>query len=132
MPDDTTAGGQQAAAGLTIPADVQAKFGPLIELIQGSESMNTEERRYWINILPIMTPEQLKNLEEILMNEKKQLAAIDDKYTKESATIGDEKVVAELEKEIVDKRKRREAMEHQLAAEEGKAEENILKQIQNI
>ena len=135
MPDDTQQTGGATAAttsGLTIPPEVQEKFGPIIELIKGSESMNMEERQYWINILPIMTPEQLKNLEEILLNEKKQLAAIDDKYTKEAATVGDEKAVAQVEQEIIQKRKKREEMERKLAEEEGKAESSILDQIEKI
>ena len=69
--------------GLVIPAETQQKFGQLIALIKGSESMNDEERQYWINILPIMTPEQVKNLQEILENERNQLQAIDAKYAKE-------------------------------------------------
>ncbi len=127
-----TTGGAAASGGLTIPPEIQQKFGPLIELVKGSESMNNEERQYWINILPIMTPEQLKNLEDILMNEKKQLAAIDEKYSKEVATIGDEKVVAQMEEEIKRKREQRAKMEKKLAEEEGKSEDSLLKQIENF
>ena len=94
--------------------------------------MNNEERQYWINILPIMTPEQLKNLEDILVNEKKQLQAIDDKYSKEVSNIGDEKAVAQVEQEIKQKRQKREQMERKLAEEEGKTEDTILSQIQNF
>jgi hypothetical protein len=125
-------GGAAASGGLTIPPDIQEKFGPLIALVKGSESMNNEERQYWINILPIMTPEQLKNLEEILTNEKKQLAAIDEKYSKEVSTIGDEKVVAQMEEEIKRKRAERAQIEKKLADEEGKTESSILEQIQNF
>ncbi len=125
-------GGAASSGGLTIPADIQEKFGPLIALVKGSESMNNEERQYWINILPIMTPEQLKNLEEILTNEKKQLAAIDEKYSKEVSTIGDEKVVAQMEEEIKRKRAERAQIEKKLADEEGKTESSILEQIQNF
>ena len=143
MPDQTTppAGttatgpqGQQPAgtAALTVPAEVQQKFGPLIDMIKASESMNNEERQYWINILPIMTPEQLKNLEEILTNEKKQLAAIDDKYSKEISTIGDQKTVEKIESSIKQKRKEREELERKASEAESKKEEDILNQIQNF
>jgi hypothetical protein len=129
----TTGGGAPASGGgLTIPPEIQQKFGPLIELVKGSESMNNEERQYWINILPIMTPEQLKNLEDILVNEKKQLAAIDEKYSKEVASIGDEKVVAQMEQDIKRKRQERAAMEKKISDEEDKSESSILQQIQNF
>ena len=58
MPDPKA----QPSTTLQIPPDTQAKFGKFVDLIKGSESMNDEERQYWINILPIMTPEQIKNL----------------------------------------------------------------------
>lgn len=128
----TTGGAGAASGALVVPPEVQQKFSALIELVKGSESMNNEERQYWVNILPIMTPEQLKNLEEILMNEKKQLAAIDEKYSKEVATIGDEKVVAQMEQEIKRKRAERAQVEKKLSDEEGKTEDSILEQIQNF
>src|SRR3990167_7643617 len=99
-PVPTPASGNPPATALVIPPEIQAKFGAMLTLIQGSESMNNEERQYWINILPIMTPEQLKNLEEILASEKKQLAAIDAKYKKEAASISDANVVATMEQNI--------------------------------
>src|SRR3989338_6948393 len=91
---------QPKSGGLTITPETQQKFGPLIDLIKGSESMNNEERQYWINILPIMTPEQLKNLEDILSSEKKQLAAIDAKYSKEMTEVAGGSLVASMEQKI--------------------------------
>jgi hypothetical protein len=48
---------------LQIPPETQARFPELIALITQSESMNVNEQQYWVNILPIMTPEQLQNLD---------------------------------------------------------------------
>jgi len=84
MTDPSASFGQ---AGLVIPPEIQARFPELIALLLGSESMNTEERGYWINILPVMTPDQQKNLQDILQNEKSQLEAIDAKYAKEIENI---------------------------------------------
>jgi hypothetical protein len=95
--------GSAASSGLVVPPDVQQKFGAIIDLIRASESMNDEERQYWVNILPIMTPEQIKNLQDILDNERKQLAAIDAKYQKEIDHIGQ----AEMTKRISEERERR-------------------------
>jgi gas vesicle protein len=36
--------------------------------------MDDGERQYWIDVLPIMSEDQVQNLREILDNEKKQLA----------------------------------------------------------
>lgn len=127
MADATTPSG-----GLTIPAETQAKFGPIIELIKGSESMNNEERQYWINILPIMTMEQLKNLEEILTSEKKQLQAIDAKYSKQADAIGNAASVSNMEQKIKSRKKEREQTEREDAVREQQHEEEILSKIQSF
>ena len=127
MADQTSS----SSTDLTIPPDVQEKFGPLIELIKGSESMNQEERQYWINILLIMTTEQIKNLEEILMNEKDQLSAIDKKYSKpdEGET---QASIATIEEGIKSKKQQRQKIEQEEAEKEETKEEDILSQIQSL
>ncbi len=132
MADDTQTSGSGApppTGGLTIADDVLAKFGPIIELIKGSESMNNEERQYWINILPIMTPEQLQNLQEILDNEKKQLAAIDAKYSKEVSTLGEQKMLDEIEKQYRKKKVDRTKREQDEKDSQSQNEETLLNEI---
>lgn len=58
---------------LTIPEDLLQKFPELIKGIKASQSMNREERQYWIDVLPIMSQEQIDNLKNILDNEKQQI-----------------------------------------------------------
>ncbi len=125
-----TSGAQSAT--LVISPEIQEKFSALLELIKASESMNNEERQYWINILPVMTPEQIKNLEDILLNEKKQLAAIDEKYSnqaEESKKVENTKV---LEEKIKTQKKKREEIEQEEAKKEEIAEEDILGKIQSM
>ncbi len=123
---------QPPATTLVIPPDVQEKFGALIELVKGSESMNNEERQYWINILPIMTPEQIKNLEDILASEKKQLAAIDAKYSKEGVKPNDPTAIADIEKKMKNRKQEREQVEQSDAQKEADKEAEILAQIQSF
>lgn len=122
----------QASPGLQIPADTEAKFGPLLILIKGSESMNDEERQYWINILPIMTPEQIKNLEEILTSEKEQLKAIDAKYGKQMNTRSDAEVIGSMGHRIRSKKEMREKQEQEDADREKRSEDDILSKIQEL
>lgn len=128
MADQTT---PPPATGLVISPDTELRFGALVALIQGSESMNSEERQYWINILPIMTQEQLKNLEEILTSEKKQLAAIDEKYAKQPDGAAGASVEAIGEK-IRTRKQKREEVEREDAAMEAKAEDALLSEIQSL
>lgn len=120
------------ASALVIPPDVQEKFGPLLELIKASESMNNEERQYWINILAVMTPGQIKNLEEILMNEKSQLAAIDRKYNKEAADAADRTMLLGMEQKIRTKTQERQRREQEEATKEEVQETDLLAEIQKL
>lgn len=136
MADDQTtpqvSGTQPATTGLVIPPEVQEKFAAILVLIQGSESMNNEERQYWINILPIMTPEQLKNLQEILSSEKKQLAAIDAKYSKEMSQVSGTAAVESMEQKIRSQKEKRRQTEEEDIKKEQSQEEAILSQIQSF
>ena len=61
------------AIPLNVSEEVQKKFPDLVELIKGSQSMNPEERQYWVDVLLIMSDDQIQNLRNILGNEKKQI-----------------------------------------------------------
>jgi len=127
MADATT---PAAGSPLNIPADIAAKFPELLDLIKGSESMNDEERQYWINILPIMTPDQVQNLHEILDNERKQLKAIDEKYAQQMNALGSEKSIKESETERREKREARTKAEQSHKTEEEKAADDLLRSIE--
>ncbi len=130
QPGDQSTSANPQGGGLTIPDDVLAKFGPLIELIKASESMNDEERQYWINILPIMTEDQVKSLEEILTSEKAQLAAIDAKYNKQIESMGQQKAVEDIDAHRRAKREQRTQTEQEDLTKQKNEEEDILKKIE--
>ncbi len=133
--DDTAAGSAPApaagaaATSVVIPDAVRAQFGELIELILKSESMNNEERQYWVNILPVMTPEQVQNLRDILENEKKQLAAIDQKYSKDMNSVDQKQFVAQVDEERKRRLAERAAAEQSAKQTEDKTAEDLLNQI---
>lgn len=118
---------QTSGSALVITPDVQEKFVDLLKLIVDSESMNNEERQYWINILPVMTPEQIKNLEEILTNEKKQLAAIDAKYTANAQPVAQAgRKVEDIDAERKRKREERAKMEKQNTKDDLQSQNSVL------
>lgn len=116
--------------GFVVPADVKAKFPELIELITASESMNDEERQYWVNILPIMTPDQLQNLKDILVNERQQLAAIDAKYEQQIKQVGQEEFLKQVDHERKTRMQERAAAENQAREHEDSHAEDLLKKIE--
>jgi len=123
---------QGAAPGITVPPDLLAKYPQLVPLILSSESMNQQERQYWINILPVMTAEQVSNLEGILLNEKKQLEAIDKKYSKEIDQIGQAQMLRQTEDERRKRAEERKAAEAHAESKEDDTAEDILKKIEGV
>lgn len=60
----------------------------VVGLLQASESMDAEERAYWLKMLPVLKTDQRQQLIDILVHEREQLAAIDRKYAGQIAAIG--------------------------------------------
>jgi hypothetical protein len=116
---------------LVIPPEISEKHGGLIALIRNSESMNDEERQYWINILPVMTEEQIKNLIDILENEKRQLAAIDEKYANDASSIDDAAAIHKTGEKVRQQRESRQSTEQSHKQKEEQEAESILKQIES-
>ena len=131
--DDATTGGQQTGTQTTviIAPDLEERFPDLIDLIMKSESMNNGERQYWIDILPVMSTEQITQLREILQNERDQLAAIDAKYAKEIQAVGTASI-EETEENRQRKRQDLSMKETALRTEEEKEAEDILQQVQDV
>lgn len=129
MSDDTSS---NQASNVTISDDLRKKFPDLIALILNSESMNDEERQYWVNILPIMTPEQIQNLRDILDNEKKQLADIDKKYSSQIDTASDQERIAKTDSSRKKRREERSEKEEEHEKNEDAQTEDLLKKIEQL
>ena len=117
---------------LKVPADIAERFGDLIPLIKNSRSMDDSERQYWVDVLPIMSEDQIQNLRDILDNEKKQLEkaqAAYDEGTEENflqaAKKFDEQVYLEKKRARIEAEKIQEK-------EETKNEEAILQEIEKL
>jgi hypothetical protein len=62
---------------VTVPVRVRTRFPQLTELICNSESMDSWDRQYWVNVLPLLEPDQREELRRILVSERDQLSRID-------------------------------------------------------
>ncbi len=105
-------------SSIQVPDELRAQYPDLIPLILESESMNDEERQYWITILPLMTPDQVGNLRTILENERAQLKAIDEKYAREMENLGQPDAVKAMEEQRRARRQERSAKEQAAETEE--------------
>lgn len=129
MADDASSSGT-GPLPIVVPDNVRSAFGPLVDLIIGSESMNDDERKYWIEILPVMSPEQIAKLRDILSREKEQLAAIDAKYSgTPAASTEPAKSVEQTGAERRQRSEERTMTEAEARATEARAAEGLLDQI---
>ncbi|MEK7673428.1 MAG: hypothetical protein AAB373_06110 [Patescibacteria group bacterium] len=116
-----------------VPAIVREKFPDLVKLIYETESMNQEEREYWLQIMPIMSEEQIVKFREILVNERDQLAKLDQEYKAEMQKAGDKPVATPLDeakiKERMDQLKATETASKQAEASQ---EQDLLQKLDNM
>lgn len=116
-----------------VPALVREKFPDLIKLIYETESMNEEEREYWLQIMPIMSEDQISKFRDILVNEKEQLAKLDKEYQQEMNRINTSKPAAEIdEKAMQEKLQNIKAAEAESKQEEKGKEDVLLEQLKNL
>lgn len=117
---------------LVVPADIQEKFGELINLIKESRSMDDGERQYWVDVLPIMSDDQIQNLRDILDNEKKQLAEAASAYS-DGMEQNVKNVAVAFDEETFREKKQARLEAEKLHEEEERAKEAaILSEIENL
>ena len=114
-----------------IDEDFAKKNPALVELILKTESMKDEERKYWFQLLPIMSDEQVKKLANILQNERDQLTELDKKYENEVAKLNQTQTGWSPEK-FKKMQKKNAAQEQASATKEEDAAKDILDQLENM
>ena len=76
-----------------IPDEVQAKYPELVRLIVATESMDDNEKRYWFDIMPSMTDEQVDRLFNILETERAKLEELERKYQDEIKSLNEKHLI---------------------------------------
>ena len=123
---------QGKAQDLKVPQKTQDTFPELIEMIQKSESMDQEERQYWIDALPVMTPEQVENLRDILESEQRQIQKAKESHRNSLQGIAKKNKVAFDSEEY--KEKKRIIREAEAKEQENREEhlDNILDEMEEL
>ncbi|MBP7670813.1 hypothetical protein KA119_00790 [Candidatus Gracilibacteria bacterium] len=120
---------KEAAAFYIVPDLVRDEFPDLVKLIYETESMDQEEREYWLQIMPIMSKEQIEKFRGILTNERDQLANLGNQGGAAMAEVAS----PVMTEEEMHKRMAVIAEKEAVAENEEKArEEEILKQLEAI
>ena len=135
LEEEALLGQQQTVAppdSLGVPKMVSEKFPDLIDLIKDTESMDEEERDYWLQILPIMTEDQIAKFRGILVSEKEQLQKLDQEYENELSRLNEKHMIEWKEFETKEKREELAGKEKKAETAEKSAEEELLKRLQGI
>jgi hypothetical protein len=132
MPEDDATMTATDESTLHIPEDTVSQFPELIKLIKASHSMDDEERQYWVDVLPIMSEDQIKNLQDILDNEKKQIDDANRSYAQGMKEAADKAVRAFDEATYREKKLARVEDEKLHEEEEAEHEEALLKELENL
>ncbi|MBU0727540.1 hypothetical protein KKA95_02545 [Patescibacteria group bacterium] len=117
---------------LNITDDTAKQFPELIVMIKESRSMDDEERQYWVDVLPIMSEEQIQNLRNILNNEKKQIEKANQTYEEGMKGATKKATKAFDEAAYLEKKKARVEAEKLHEQKEKGDEEDLLKELENI
>lgn len=120
------------ASTLKITQDVRSKFPKVIGMIEKSQSMNDEERQYWIDVLPIMSQAQIDNLKNILENEKNEIEAAEKEYEDAMQNESGNAMARFDEIKYLEKKRARQEAERLQEMEEKTNEEDLLKELEII
>lgn len=115
-----------------IPKLVKEKYPDLIELVKTTESMDDQERQYWFQIMPIMTPDQIEKFRNILVTEKQQLAELDKEYEDELNRLNEKHLLEWKEFESKEKSRAIKEAEAKSSEEEKKQEEELLAKLGDV
>jgi hypothetical protein len=123
---------KEAESKYIVSSLVRDKFPDLVKLIYETESMNVEEREYWLQIMPIMTEDQISKFRDILVNEKNELSKLDTEYQAEMQKLNQKKA-PEIDPDALKNRiqsiKKAEATQQNA---EQKQEEDLLNQLDSL
>ncbi len=123
MADATVATTDQ---NIKIPDAVRENFPDLIPQIMASPSMDDDERNYWFSVLPIMSPDQIAELRDILASEQKKQARENPSDEAENIDL------AAVERERAARREKRRQEELAAQSEAHEEAEELLEELNNL
>lgn len=115
-----------------VPRVVREKYPDLVKLLYETESMNDEEREYWLQIMPIMTVDQIVKLRDIMINERDQLQKLSSGYGKSMSLFGETQPQSFSGEAVAQKFEEIREKETASETEEKSKEDELLKQLSSF
>lgn len=73
--------------------EMQVRYPELIDLILRSESIDNNQKQYWMDILPSMTNEQIDRLFNILMTERIEIQKLDLQFQEDVKALNEKHLI---------------------------------------
>lgn len=115
------------ASNFDLPEEFLETDSDLIILVLKSKALESDEdKQNWLNLLPVMTEEQIYKLKEILIKEKEKLNEIEEKYTEKKRNIRQKYLLRWQKLGYVEKVKELKEKEEQIKSKEDQEAEDLL------
>lgn len=83
--------------------EMMERYPDIIQMLFQTPSLAFEEKKYWLQLMPLMAPDHIERLRGILVNERQKLAEINARY--EAGVQALEKIARPSQEEMEKQRK---------------------------
>lgn len=84
---------EQNGKKFTLGKKLLSQYTELIKMVLATDSMDSDERQYWLDIMPSMTEKQIERLYNILDTERKKLQWLEMKYQEEIKELNEKHLI---------------------------------------
>lgn len=120
---------QQELAALVVKEVAQA-YPDILQMLFVTPSLNFEEKKYWVQLLPLMSMEHVERLRTILTTERQKMASIDQQFAEKAEIFAN--TVKLSREEIEERRQELRAKEVHSQKEEDNEEKQLLGQLDTL
>lgn len=121
---------EQEQLAALVTQEVASKYPDILQMLFATTSLNFEEKRYWVQLLPLMTEEHIERLRTILVTEQQKLQSIEEEFVEKAQVFN---AATRLSREeITERRETLRAKEAASQQEESSEEENLLNQLDTL
>ena len=113
-----------------ITKEVAEAYPDILQMLFVTPSLNFEEKKYWIQLLPLMSAEHVERLRTILVTEREKMAAIEQQFAEKAEVFVN--TVKLSREEIVERREQLRSKEVSSQQEEDSEENALLGQLETL
>ena len=106
------------------------QYPDIIQMVFQTPSLVFDEKKYWLQLLPLMAEEHVERLRTILLTERQKLAEINARYEQGVSAL--EQAARPSQEELMKKREEIRAKEEAAAHHENADENQLMQQLEEV